>query len=117
MPPDKHTLKPLNKGYKMDYFITGRKNVLFLIGVHSLNGGHIMLGQAVLVGGHLILWGTMNPRTRCPTRVFSEFTETITTSHILLEIILPEEYSFIIWFSYTAWIKMNSSLYRLWCAI
>ena len=36
----------------MDYFITLK-----------LRGGHIILGQ---VGGHLILWGTMNPSTTRP---------------------------------------------------
>ena len=39
----------------MDYFITLK-----------LRGGHIILGQAVPVGGHLILWGTMNPSTTRP---------------------------------------------------
>ena len=40
-------------------------------------------------------------------RFFSECTEAITTSLILLETILPEECTFIIGFSCTVWTKMR----------
>ena len=41
-------------------------------------------------------------------RVFSEFTEAITTSLIPIDTILPEIFAFIVGFSCTVWTKMRS---------
>ena len=41
-------------------------------------------------------------------RVFSEYTEAVTTSLIPIDAILPEIFSFIVGFSCTAWTKMRS---------